>query len=435
MADVSRTSVNGLVVLGMLLLALPARAQDRAEITFWESVRDSRYPAALQSYLDAYPNGKFAALARIRIKALGTSTQPVGSNLMQLPAPQSPQAPPPAVQIPRVQPTNGQLSSVQTPHAQSPVAALPFIQWRRFIDPYEGSFTMDAPVGWQASGGIARRNALQYAFWLSSFAPDGNTIIAFGDANSQSFILPTPMLATAGIREGSLYNGGGGTSYRVSRYLPGLTYAELYANRHLPGFCSDIQLTDRRERPDAARFIGALVSGSTTAGEVRYTCRKNGMTLQAYAFAATSFIPGSPMWYPSGLYAFLTPKPLTSVVEQMVAHMLRSIAASPAWLAGQSQTAMAVSRIATETGHQMSDAIMHAWEAKGATIDRIMEERSRETLGIDIYADPATGEKYTVANAHNFYWRNPRGTVIGTETDTPPGPDFARLQRVPPGGS
>jgi hypothetical protein len=63
------------------------------------------------------------------------------------------------------------------------------------------------------------------------------------------------------------------------------------------------------------------------------------------------------------------------MVEQMVAHMLRSLAANRVWVAQQSQTAVAVSRIATETGHQMSDTIMHAWEAKGATIDHIMAER------------------------------------------------------------
>lgn len=40
------------------------------EVTFWESVRDSTDPAEIESYLKAYPNGEFAALARIRINRL-----------------------------------------------------------------------------------------------------------------------------------------------------------------------------------------------------------------------------------------------------------------------------------------------------------------------------------------------------------------------------
>lgn len=42
----------------------------RGEVSFWESVRDSRNPAELQSYLDQYPNGVFAPLAKARLAAL-----------------------------------------------------------------------------------------------------------------------------------------------------------------------------------------------------------------------------------------------------------------------------------------------------------------------------------------------------------------------------
>jgi len=45
-------------------------APDRAEITYWESVRDSKTPAELEAYLKTYPDGAFAPLARIRLKAL-----------------------------------------------------------------------------------------------------------------------------------------------------------------------------------------------------------------------------------------------------------------------------------------------------------------------------------------------------------------------------
>lgn len=49
--------------------AVPARGNS-AEITFWESVRNSQNPAELQAYLDQYPNGVFAPLARARLQTL-----------------------------------------------------------------------------------------------------------------------------------------------------------------------------------------------------------------------------------------------------------------------------------------------------------------------------------------------------------------------------
>ena len=41
-----------------------------AEIEFWKSVKDSDDPDMFQAYLDEYPNGKFAPLARLKIKRL-----------------------------------------------------------------------------------------------------------------------------------------------------------------------------------------------------------------------------------------------------------------------------------------------------------------------------------------------------------------------------
>jgi hypothetical protein len=40
------------------------------ELSFWESVRASDNPALVQAYLEKYPNGEFSALARIRVEEL-----------------------------------------------------------------------------------------------------------------------------------------------------------------------------------------------------------------------------------------------------------------------------------------------------------------------------------------------------------------------------
>ena len=63
---------------------------------------------------------------------------------------------------------------VRAAAAQTEVAAVPFIQWEKFVDPNEGSFWMEVPSGWRISSGLARRNALQFWPWLTAVSPDGD---------------------------------------------------------------------------------------------------------------------------------------------------------------------------------------------------------------------------------------------------------------------
>ena len=56
-------------------LAVERLAAER-ELLFWESVKDSTNPADIQAYLDRYPNGVYAALARNRLQALEGAAAP-----------------------------------------------------------------------------------------------------------------------------------------------------------------------------------------------------------------------------------------------------------------------------------------------------------------------------------------------------------------------
>lgn len=58
------------------------------EIMFWESIRASNDPADFRAYLEQYPQGRFAALARNRLAALGQPTPPAaGPRSSVAPAP------------------------------------------------------------------------------------------------------------------------------------------------------------------------------------------------------------------------------------------------------------------------------------------------------------------------------------------------------------
>jgi OOP family OmpA-OmpF porin len=80
-------SLFGAAILSASLFVAPAAlaqasvpAEERAELVFWESVRDSRNPADFQEYLRQYPNGRFAALARNRLAALAPADWERGYN-------------------------------------------------------------------------------------------------------------------------------------------------------------------------------------------------------------------------------------------------------------------------------------------------------------------------------------------------------------------
>jgi hypothetical protein len=60
------------------------KGPDPIEMAFWDSVKDSRNPAEFRAYLDKYPNGAFAEVARLR-----------ESQLAPAPAARAPEAPPP----------------------------------------------------------------------------------------------------------------------------------------------------------------------------------------------------------------------------------------------------------------------------------------------------------------------------------------------------
>jgi formylglycine-generating enzyme required for sulfatase activity len=66
---------------------------DAVEIAFWNSVKDAKNPAAVQAYLQQYPQGKFASLATLKLKELSEASKP-GPQVAVGSTPQQPQTPP-----------------------------------------------------------------------------------------------------------------------------------------------------------------------------------------------------------------------------------------------------------------------------------------------------------------------------------------------------
>jgi formylglycine-generating enzyme required for sulfatase activity len=65
---------------------LPKNSAEQFELAFWNSVKDSKQVGDYEAYLKAYPNGRFAPLARARIAQLRAATPAAGPQQAQ-PAP------------------------------------------------------------------------------------------------------------------------------------------------------------------------------------------------------------------------------------------------------------------------------------------------------------------------------------------------------------
>ncbi len=66
----------------------PLSTEDSFELQFWDAVKNSSNPDDYRAYLETYPNGRFAALARVRARSAAPSTNsPQPSPVAPIPAP------------------------------------------------------------------------------------------------------------------------------------------------------------------------------------------------------------------------------------------------------------------------------------------------------------------------------------------------------------
>jgi len=86
------------VLLLVFGLAMPAQAQDTdpGDVAFWQAIQSSKDPAEYNAYLQSFPNGRFAGLARLRLSQLGAAVAAQPAAIQPVP----PQVAAPATPIP-----------------------------------------------------------------------------------------------------------------------------------------------------------------------------------------------------------------------------------------------------------------------------------------------------------------------------------------------
>jgi len=98
---------------------MPKDSSEQYELTFWDSIKNSNYASDYEAYLKAYPNGRFAALAKARIERLQAAAS--------APAPGVAPPAPPATSKPQAatpQPGHVVTPSQPTPEHQRAASAM-----------------------------------------------------------------------------------------------------------------------------------------------------------------------------------------------------------------------------------------------------------------------------------------------------------------------
>jgi formylglycine-generating enzyme required for sulfatase activity len=106
----------------------PKTSVDQFEMTYWTSIKDSNHISDYEAYLQAYPKGHFAGLARARIERLraGTTAAPAPTPAAQPPAPAPSQAqvkPPAKPPAPKARPAPA-APAPEEPGETGPVATI-----------------------------------------------------------------------------------------------------------------------------------------------------------------------------------------------------------------------------------------------------------------------------------------------------------------------
>lgn len=96
---------------------LPKDTPEQYELTFWDSIKDSNHVGDYEAYLQAYPNGRFAALAKARIARLKANAPTTAEPQREAPA-----AAPAAKALP---PQAAPAAKPKTEHTQKPAQTKP----------------------------------------------------------------------------------------------------------------------------------------------------------------------------------------------------------------------------------------------------------------------------------------------------------------------
>lgn len=334
------------------------------------------------------------------------------------------------------------IQNEQAPAAAPPAFTNANIEWTRFTDPSEGSFTVDVPSGWTVTGGLTRYGALDVRPWVKAVSPDQLVTAFIGDGKISPCTMPNAQLSTLGFPVGSQYNGS-----LVQPYIPARQFAEKYAKMNLGSFISNLQVVEEHDHPDVAAAVNGTVGATKSeAASIKLTGMYGNIPAIAYYLAVTkaTVAYGTGMWWVTKVAGTVAPAQRDNEALGVILHMLGSFQTDQAWSANSQRNTAAVSQHYRAVSQQVSQSISNRyWSQQAhnermnqsywnrqASQDRAANNFSNYIRGVENVQDPNTGTKYQVQYGPQGHFIDPGNNYIYSG-DNAPGPDWQQLLSVP----
>lgn len=292
----------------------------------------------------------------------------------------------------------------------------------RWTDPMEGAFSVEIPSGWHAKGGTSRPCPTLVQGLVEVTSPDGEVYLAGGDA----FPFFTEPLPAFGLPEGSTYPHPCGYSSPVAPYAPGNDFAIRYL---LPQIAPGFRVVRNQPDPATADRLASYGLNTYDAGELEYTFQKRGVAYRGIVWTITERISAGSgaNWHVWRLFLAHGPRARYEEALNAGIHLVKSLKINPRWARMQAELTADQTAIIADMGEDISKTISEGYWGRQAVLDEIDLRRSNATLEVEDYEDPVTGESFKLDSSAEYYWINPQGDIVGTNTDAIPDVDFRRL--------
>lgn len=288
-------------------------------------------------------------------------------------------------------------------------------------DTTEGAFSVEVPQGWQTAGAVVRPCPTLVQSYVQATSPDNSMYIKLGN-DYPWFTEPAPGF---GLSEGATYPHPCGYSSPVAAYRPGAAFITDYLLTQYP----KLEILAVRNQPQLAAQLTSFGFNSYDAGEVEYTYRSQGIVYQGMALAITErfTLDAGGAW---DAWRVLQAEATVENFPQATAHALHmadTLQVDPQWAQMQAELTAAQSQIIAEMNASISDTISEGYWGREAIYDAIFERRSDATLETSDFVDPVTGDTFELDSGPEYYWIDPSGTIVGTDTSVKPDIDFREL--------
>jgi len=208
---------------------------------------------------------------------------------------------------------------------------------------------------------------------------------------------------------------------------------------------SDLAVVKVEPMPELAKLAYSAIqpqpglSVNADAAKARITYRRGGREFEeevctavecySYQIQTMNGPRTNTQWYVDYTFSCKAEKGTLDKLAPTFAAIAHSITVNPVWLSklSQLQTWLAqqqieriqsvgqLSRMLAQTSNEVSDMMMDSYNKRQAANDRIAQNFSDYTLGIDRYNDPGTGTQVELPSGYNVGWSNGHGEYILTD--------------------